>query len=677
MNTQLKTRNRLINETSPYLLQHAYNPVDWFPWGNEAFEKAKLENKPVFLSIGYSSCHWCHVMEEESFEDEEVAEILNRHFVAIKVDKEERPDIDSVYMNVCQALTGSGGWPLTVIMTGEQKPFFAGTYFPKFSKYGYTGLLEILSVIAQKWQNNQTDLLQSGEQISSAISSISDSYKTNGAPDETLLPNALRQLESSFDENYGGFGVAPKFPTPHHLLFLLRCHHLGLDSNKNALAIVEKTLTGMMQGGIFDHIGYGFSRYSTDEKWLAPHFEKMLYDNAFLVMALVECYQVTGNALYQDCVEKTLLYIKEEMTSPQGGFYSAQDADVDGEEGKFYTFSQDEVMSLLSEAEGKAFCARYDITPAGNFGGRNIPNLIGKPADSMFDSQWEPMRKKLLAYRKQRYALHKDDKILTSWNAMMIVAFAKAYQVLGNEEYLETAKKAMGFLQANLMEKDGGLLISFRDGKPKGNGLLDDYAYLAWASLELYRSTFSVEYLEQALRLTKRIVSDFSSDDGGFYLTPENGEALLFRPKEFYDGAVPCGNSVAAHVLAQLAALTGEGKWADAAEEQLAAITSQLTNLPTAYTLALTALLQITHPTKELFCVIAPAEKQAVVRQLASRYLPQLTVLVKTNEEDSARLEKIAPHASAYAKEEGLFYLCQGKSCAPPVTDLAKLIDTL
>lgn len=398
--------------------------------------RAKAEEKPIFLSIGYSTCHWCHVMEQEFFEDEGVVAALKRDFIAVKVDREERPDIDAVYMTVCQAMTGGGGWPLTVFLTPEAKPFYVGTYLPKHRRYGQPGLMELLKAIADAWKTDRQSLLESGEKITAALSdkTSNNEYSFNKEP----VIKAAGQLERQFDGRWGGFGAAPKFPTPHNLLFLLRCHLRGVG--KHSLVMAQETLRAMYRGGIFDHIGGGFSRYSTDERWLTPHFEKMLYDNALLVLAYTEAYQITGDALYQDIAKKTLEYIRREMTSPEGGFYSAQDADNDGEEGKYYAFTPEEIIHVLGDADGHAFCERYDISQEGNFEGKSIPNLLGQEAVFTEDDM-EAMLEKLYDYRLGRCKLHKDDKILIAWNALMIAAYAKAYAVFGEETYLKNAKK--------------------------------------------------------------------------------------------------------------------------------------------------------------------------------------------------------------------------------------------
>ncbi|MCL2018980.1 MAG: thioredoxin domain-containing protein [Oscillospiraceae bacterium] len=553
-----KRPSRLANETSPYLIQHANNPVDWYPWGKEAFEKARTEDKPVFLSIGYSTCHWCHVMARESFEDKEAAEILNRDFVPVKVDKEERPDIDSVYMNVCVSLTGSGGWPLTAITDHTGNPFFAGTYFPKRSRYGMTGLIEILENANQYWRTERQKLTDSARMITAHINAIAK-IETNQSTDyASLIAQGVSYFKTVYDPNYGGFGRAPKFPSPHNLLFLME---KGKELNDSeCLDIAEKTLMSMAKGGIFDHIGFGFSRYSTDEKWLVPHFEKMLYDNALLIMAYTKAYEITKNPVYRSVAEKTILYIKREMTNFNNenlGFYSAEDADSDGIEGKFYVFTPQEIKKVLGEKDGSRFCGLYDITESGNFEGRgeNIPNQINK---DMLDDSLSNLIPALYEYRKARVVLHKDDKILTAWNALMIAAYADSYKVFGDTEYLRAANKAVDFIETNLCENDR-IYTSYRDGKRTGNGVLDDYAFYIYALLQLYRTENRPYLLSRARQLTDKVIMEFpDNDNGGFYLTPSDGETLIIRPKETHDGAIPSGNSVMAMNLLDLNLLTGE-----------------------------------------------------------------------------------------------------------------------
>lgn len=676
MSTSMKIPNQLINETSPYLLQHADNPVNWYPWKQEAFDRAKAEDKPIFLSIGYSTCHWCHVMAHESFEDAEVAHLLNEHFISIKVDREERPDIDHVYMSVCQALTGSGGWPLTVFLTPDKKPFFAGTYFPKNSMYGRIGLVELLSNVVKQWETNQELLLNSSEDITQKVSDWSKAGATAEAYGGTeVIELAVKQFIHSFDTQYGGFGPAPKFPTPHNLLFLMR--YCVFAQNNQALEMVEKTLLGMYKGGIFDHIGYGFSRYSTDREWLAPHFEKMLYDNALMVIALLECFQLTKKDMFKDVAEKTLTYIAREMTHPQGGFYSAQDADSEGVEGKFYTFTPQEIIDTLGQDEASIFCKHFDITENGNFEDVNIPNLIKNTQAITNPYENEAAIKKLYDFRLRRTSLHKDDKILTAWNALMIAALSKAYRVTGKACYLETALKAYTFIQDNLVD-EAGLKISWRDGKATGSGLLDDYAFFTYCSLELYASTLDVRYLAQAIALAKETQTRFADEDGGFFLSPSHAEALIFRPKETYDGAMPSGNAVFAACLTQLAVLTGDSLWIEGADSQLEFLSSAFSQMPQVHTFGLMALMKKVYPTQELVCVVKNKEDlPRMIKTLHRRFLPGLAVIAKTPG-NQAELDRLCPFTKDYPipkNTEAAFYLCQNQSCAAAVYNLEEVLD--
>ena len=489
--------NRLANETSPYLLQHKNNPVDWYPWCDEAFAQAKAEDKPIFLSIGYSACHWCHVLAHESFEDEEIADLLNQYFISIKVDKEERPDIDSVYMAVCQAFTGSGGWPTSVFMTADQKPFFAGTYFPKTARGGMIGFRELLLAIHEKWVSDRAMLLRDAEKIIRHLNRP-ETMSTTANPDLTHL--AVTQYERIYDERYGGIGRAPKFPTPHNLLFLLAYY----ERNKTpvCLHMAEHTLMQMYRGGMFDHIGFGFCRYSTDRQFLVPHFEKMLYDNALLMLAYCKAYTVTKKQIYLDIAEKTAVYVLREMTSPEGGFYSSQDADSDGKEGKYYLFTPSEIIKLLGKDDAERFNRHFDITEAGNFEGRNIPNLL---KSDPHDKALEPFLHVLYDYRKKRHTLHRDEKILTSWNSLMIAAMCELYLVSGKERYRSAAQNADSFIRKNLCDSDT-LFVSFHMGKRGVRGFLDDYSAYIFAELSLYRATLEGEHLEHAKMLYDKVV---------------------------------------------------------------------------------------------------------------------------------------------------------------------------
>ena len=646
--------NRLQEESSPYLLQHASNPVDWYPWGVDAFAKARRENKPVFLSIGYSTCHWCHVMARESFEDAKVADLLNRHFVSVKVDKEERPDIDSIYLNACMALTGSGGWPLTVIMDHSGRPFFAGTYFPKQSRYGRPGLLELLEVINDEWQKERPKLLAFAEEITAQINQQieNNDSKVRLKPEEFpgLVQQAIAYDQARFDRYYGGFGSAPKFPTPHNLLFLLEAYENFHDPS--CLEMAEKTLLAMAKGGIFDQIGFGFSRYSTDDKWLAPHFEKMLYDNALLIMAYTRAYEITKNPVYKTVAENTILWVKREMTDPGGGFYSAQDADSDGVEGKYYLFRPKEITSLLGEALGQAFCRLYDISDSGNFEGGSIPNQI---IQTDFTDRMSPHLPKLYEYRKERTKLHRDDKILTAWNALIIAALADASVVFANEEYLAMAKRAAGFIERNLCQ--GDLVFSgFREGQRSGSGFLDDYAYYIYALLRLYYVSLAPDHLERAQVLTQKVIADyFDPQKGGFYLAGRSGEPLISQIKETYDGALPSGNSAMALDLIILNILSGG--YGEIMSKQLDFMASQAADLPGAHSFFLYGLLKKDFGGRKITAVLAEPAQRA---QIESLLRGKAWTMILDKETAEYRLKD----------SKTTYYVCEQNTCHLPQSEL-------
>lgn len=638
--------NHLKNQTSPYLLQHAENPVDWYPWGTEAFHKAKEEDKPIFLSIGYSTCHWCHVMAHESFEDKEIAEILNQYFVSIKVDKEERPDIDSIYMAVCQAFTGSGGWPTSIFMTAEQKPFFAGTYFPKTARYRSAGLKELLLTIHEKWKNDREALLRSANEITAALN---HEQVFASQADETLLSNAIEWYKQSYDETFGGFGGAPKFPTPHNLLFLMQQYSKHGDSE--ALKMAEVTLLQMYSGGLFDHIGYGFSRYSTDRFYLVPHFEKMLYDNALLILAYCKAYDITKKSLYKEIAEKTAFYILTEMTAPDGGFYSAQDADSDGEEGKYYVFTPDEITRLLGEKDGAAFNECFGITPNGNFEGKSIPNLLH--AKAFKEEQFDKFLPKIRYYRRSRTRLHTDDKILTSWNSLMIAALCALYKSSRISSYLEAAKKAQKFIENKLCDKDT-LYVSFRDGKRGENGFLDNYASYIFALLSLYDVTLDRLFLDRAEQITRKAVNNYyDTEHGGFYLYGKENETLIFRPKECYDGAIPSGNSLMAYNLVRLNNLIPNEKMEEILQKQLEYMSGEAEKYPAGYSMFLMALSDYLEPPTMI----------TVVRKEDD--LSELPFLVPSN----GMVKVLDMETEEYKLLNGqtTFYVCRNHSCLPPV----------
>ena len=635
--------NHLKNETSPYQLQHADNPVDWYPWCGEAFERAKSEDKPVFLSIGYSTCHWCHVMAHESFENSETAELLNKNFISVKVDREERPDIDSVYMTVCQAFTGSGGWPMSVFMTWDKKPFFAGTYFPTTPRFGMPSFRDVLNAVVMQWDTEREKLIQSAENITDMLKNT-ESVKGNKVNGD-IVETAAEMLRKSYDSIYGGFGSAPKFPIPHELMFLM--YYAKINSDETAQKMAEKTLIQMRKGGIFDHIGGGFSRYSTDRYFLAPHFEKMLYDNALLIIAYSAMYSLTSSKVYLETTIKTADYILCEMTSPEGGFYSAQDADSEGVEGKYYTFSVDEITSVLGD-KGKHFSETFDITEHGNFEGVNIPNLL-KSGD--LDTDFEAEFQKLYEYRKKRTKLHLDDKILLSWNSMMIAAMSMLYRVSHEEKYLRAAENAQCFIEGNISDGER-LYTSFRDGKRSDTAFLEDYAYYIAALIEMYNSTLDNKYLMRAEELCAEAVKRFSDKNGGFNMC-ETTE-LFKNPKELYDGAVPSGNSIMAYDLIRLHQLTEKEEYRECAEKQLDFMSAQSQDYPSGHCMFLLAKLLNEAPPPR---VIISAKGSPDISNLP--FLANVTVVQADNK-------------YPLLNERTTFYVCRGNTCLPPSNMLSE-----
>jgi uncharacterized protein YyaL (SSP411 family) len=681
-----ETANRLVMEKSPYLLQHARNPVDWYPWGEEAFKRAQREDKPIFLSIGYATCHWCHVMAHESFEDEEVAGLLNRHFVSIKVDREERPDVDKIYMFVCQSLTGHGGWPLSVFMTPEGKPFFAGTYFPKLRRMGMPGFVDVLNQIATMWQKDRGSILKSSEAITAAIQPSSEA--TDTAPPLTVdtLNKGYTQLARVFDPTWGGFGTAPKFPTPHNLTFLLRWHRRNGESM--ALDMVEKGLEAMRRGGIFDQIGLGFHRYSVDKKWFVPHFEKMLYDQALLAMAYTEAYQATGRLEFAEVAKEIFIYVLRDMTSPDGGFYSAEDADSEGKEGLFYLWTPHEVKEHLGKEAGDLFCRFYDITETGNFEeGRSIPHMPVSyeafaaregMAPKRLKEILEDGRKRLFEIRNTRIRPLKDDKVLTSWNGLMIAALAKGYQVLGDQAYARAAQDAVAFLLKNLKTADGRLLRRYREGEAAYSAYLDDYAFLVWGLLELYEATFDISCLENALTLNDGMLDLFwDHEAGGLYFTGEGNEPLIALTKELYDGALPSGNSVAALNLLRLGRMTGNPALEERAEQLVQAFSKKVLEQPMAYTQFLLALDFMVGPSKEIVVAGDPALEttQAMVRAIQKAFMPNKVLLLRPQGEDGKRLTTLSSFVEAMLPmdNEPTVYMCEKYACQRPLKNMDQL----
>lgn len=678
--------NKLISEKSPYLLQHAHNPVDWYPWSEEAFELAKQLDKPIFLSIGYSTCHWCHVMEKESFEDREVAMLMNDAFINIKVDREERPDIDSIYMEVCQMLTGSGGWPLTIIMTPQKKPFFAGTYFPKYSRYGRIGMIELIPKIQELWHTRREEILQSAESISSHLSK-SEYFETKDISPEELFNEAYQQLASSFDYNYGGFRNAPKFPTPHNLEFLLRYWKLRKD--KNALDMVEKTLTAMRMGGIYDHIGFGFHRYSTDNKWIVPHFEKMLYDQALLIKVYTEAYLATKNELFKKTAIQTAEYIINNLMSE--AFESAEDADSEGVEGKFYLWTKDEIISLLKD-DADIFCRYFSILEKGNFvpehGDESDANILFMQfthsehakslnlSDAELEAIIEKCRKTLLEYRNKRIKPHKDDKILTDWNGLAISALAFAGAIFNKAEFIEAAKKSADFILSKMRKHDGRLLHRFRDSEAGIEAMLDDYAFFSNGLLTLYEATFKIDYLKYAIELTDIMIEDFWDwENGGFYFTSNNAEKLIARKKDVYDGAIPSGNSYALLNLIKLWKITSDTKYQELIDKQINAFISKIAEYPTAYTKFIATMLYSNNHTYEIV-IVSDNQINApeIIKHINNKYIPDKTIIFKENE-NVFELYKISPYTREMSMLDGraTVYVCKNFNCSLPVTTIEQI----
>ena len=667
--------NRLINEKSPYLLQHAHNPVDWYPWGEEAFEKAKTSDKPIFLSIGYACCHWCHVMERESFEDNEVAALLNKNFVAIKVDREERPDIDSIYMSVCQAFTGHGGWPMTTIMTPDAKPFFAGTYFPKDDRMGLPGIITVLKKTSQAWKENRSEVLEASGNI---IAAISGSQESTDTVDYRKMANtAFEQYKRAFDSMHGGFGNAPKFPSPHIFFFLLR--YWKLTGEAAALKMTEKTLESMRRGGIFDHIGYGFSRYSTDRTWLIPHFEKMLYDNALLAMANLEAYQATANGGYAQTAKEIFTYIMRDMTSPEGGFYSAEDADSEGEEGLFYTWTPAEIKQVLSGNDAERFMILFGITSKGNFEGRSIPNIINGSIPGGDLEFVEACRQKLFEHRERRIHPFKDDKILTSWNGLMIAAMAMGGRILDDNRYTSVAEKAAEFILNSLVNTNGRLLAVYRDGVSPIKGYADDYAFMIWGLLELYETTYKPAYLQNAIKLNDELLNLFwDHENGGIFLYGIDSEHLITRPKEAYDGATPSANSAAANNLVRLARLTGMHELEEKARKIIQAFSGSVEGYPTGFCHMLSAAILLEAEGNEVIVTGGVEDGADKLISILRQGFRPFTVSLHYNN-NSEDLKTLLPFVLNYSSIEGkaAAYVCKNFACNQPVTDAGNLKEML
>ena len=675
--------NRLIHETSPYLLQHAHNPVDWFPWGPEAFEKARAENKPVLLSIGYSACHWCHVMEHESFENESIAAVMNEHFVSIKVDREERPDLDHIYQNVVQMLSGQGGWPLTMFLTPEQEPFYGGTYFPPEDRYGRPGFPRILAAVADAYHRRPGEVTKSIEQIREGLKKLSSLAASPGELSPDILTNAARALANNFDMVHGGFGTQPKFPNPSNLEYLLRYWHAS--GNENFLNMAKLATRKMASGGIYDHLGGGFHRYSVDDHWLVPHFEKMLYDNAQLLPLYLNMYQITHDEFYARVARETLTYIKREMLAPEGGFYATQDADSEGEEGKFFVWTKAEVDALLGEAS-RLFCRYYDITGTGNWEhGNNILHLtvsldqtakmFNKPVDEVAASI-ESSKAVLFAAREQRVKPFRDEKILTSWNGLMLSGMVQAYNVLGDAEALQAVRDTITFLQGHML-RDGRLLSVYKDGQAKLNGYLDDYAFLAAALLDAFEATFTPAYFDLAQQLINTMIEEFwDEEQWGFFFTGKSHETLIERTKSVYDQAIPSGTSVATRTLLRLYHYTGKADYLQRAEQVLYLVRQHMEQQPFGVGSMLATLDFYVRKPQEIVLIGAPdaEDTQAMLRALHQQYIPNKVLFQIDPQQVTAALEALpllrdVLAGKAQVDGKATVYVCHNFTCSLPVTD--------
>ena len=679
--------NRLWREKSPYLLQHAGNPVNWYPWGEEAFAAALREDKPLFLSIGYSACHWCHVMAHESFEDREVADLLNSSFISVKVDREERPDIDHAYMAICQSITGTGGWPLSIFMTPEKKPFFAGTYFPKETIQGSIGMKDLLARIRDIWKDKRQELSRSADRVVTALQGEIESFAGRSTGPE-LLHQCYHDLAAQFDGAHGGFGTAPKFPSPHQILFLLR--YWKRTGNNDALRMAEMTLDAMRRGGICDHVGFGFHRYSTDVQWIVPHFEKMIYDQALIAIACLEMFQAAGNRKYAETAKQIFSYVMTDMTGPEGGFYSAEDADSAGVEGGYYLWTYDDVTSVLDEDDTRLAVAVYNLKPEGNFtqdggSGKNIlyrtksieelADELGIDMDGLI-GRIGYIREKLYGARNNRPRPLRDDKILTDWNGLMIAALARGAQILGKSLYAETARRAADFIFAKLAQK-GRLLHRYRAGQALITGMLDDYAFMSWGLIELYQATFEPGYLKKALELTSEILAHFwDGREGGFHFTPDYGEQLILRRKDLYDGAIPSGNSVAMMNLLRLAGLTGHQDLDRYARKLAGMFSGKVEQMPSAYCYFLAAADFAVGPSHEV--VIAGYREAPDTAEMVSvfrkKYLPGSVILLRPPDTESTGITELAGFTQTMKPAAGraAAYVCTGRTCHEPVSDIGK-----
>lgn len=679
--------NKLVDELSPYLLQHKNNPVEWYPWSEEAFEKAKTENKPILLSIGYSTCHWCHVMERESFEDLEVARLMNDTFINIKVDREERPDVDHIYMTVCQMMTGAGGWPLTILMTPEKKPFFAGTYFPKHSRGERPGMIDLINRTREVWKSHQAELTEQAEEITQHLIEMKPTSEDSFIS-ESLFRKTFHELAGTYDELNGGFGNRPKFPVPHNLLYLMRYYkRTGSDE---ALDMVVNTLTKMRLGGIYDHVGFGFHRYSTDARWFVPHFEKMLYDQAMMLSAYSEAYMITGDNLIKQTAYEITNYIERDLLSPEGAYYSAEDADSEGEEGKFYLWHIDEIRQLLI---GNVELATdlFGIEESGNFfdeatrekAGTNILYLkqslesYARYSNIDYDEllqKAENMRRILLNERSKRIRPHLDDKILTDWNSLMIIGLCKAYKAFADEKFLLCAQRSYNFLKANMFSDDYSLKHRYKSGIAGIEGMIDDYSFTVAATLDLFSATAEARYLNDAIKLTEYLINHFSAPDGGFYFTSDLAEKLIIRKKEIYDGAIPSGNSIMLLNLVKLNKITGDLKYNEITDKMMKSFGGSVSSIPSAYTSFVTGLDSLILPTGEII-IVGTTSNSDFYKNINSLFLPHYQIILKT-EENSALLGQ---HVAAISQTNGdvKAYICSDFSCSSPIHGEVDIINKL
>jgi uncharacterized protein YyaL (SSP411 family) len=689
-------KNRLADSKSPYLLQHADNPVDWYPWGPEAFAKAAEEDKPIFLSIGYATCHWCHVMEHESFENPLVSALMNEAFVNIKVDREERPDIDQVYMTVCQMLTGGGGWPLTIIMSPDKEPFYAATYIPRESQHGRIGMLDLVPRVAKLWKTDRDSIRGTSEQILAALEKT-ERRSSGSNIDKGAIEGAFSQFAGRYDSTHGGFGSAPKFPSPHNLVFLTR--YWRRTGNEQALEMVSNTLEQMRLGGVYDQVGFGFHRYSTDTEWLVPHFEKMLYDQAMLVHAYTEAWLATSNPVFERTVREIVAYVQRDMTSPEGAFYSAEDADSEGEEGLFFLWATAEVEKILGEEDAAFAASVWNLESKGNYSdevrgertGRNIPHLARshrevardlRMTDEDFEKRLESIRSRLFEARERRIHPLKDDKVLADWNGLMAASMAFAGRAFDEPEWVEAAQKAVAFVLEEMHTDSGRMLHRYRDGDASIPAFLDDYVFMTTSMLELYDATFNPDYLERARSLQQQTNELFWDTDGsGFFFTATDNEELLVRQKEVYDGAIPSGNSMAADNFVRLGRLTSDSEYLQGADHIFAAFANEANQLPSAHSQLISALQRGVGPSLEVVIAGEPGsnDTQALLRTVRGMYLPQAAVLLVPPGKSGATIRKLAPFAESYepVDDKAAAYVCRDFTCQLPTTDPAKLKELL